>query len=68
MEGDGNGRWTLGQARSLLRQGYHIRHVVTTTGYGLKWFDDLPLDDYGHGMSTEDWISQTDNHKGKKKP
>jgi len=33
--------FTLGQARSLLRQGYHVNKVITKTGWGRNWFDDL---------------------------
>jgi len=47
--GDGNGAWTLGQARTMLRQGYLLSHVVTMTGFGTKWFDDMPLED-GRGV------------------
>jgi hypothetical protein len=55
-DGDGKNDWTLGCARSMLRAGYTLRHVVTTTGWGARWFDDLPLVD-GRGVSTEEWIA-----------
>jgi hypothetical protein len=33
--------WSLGQARTLLRDGYHVQKVSQMTGYGAAWFDDL---------------------------
>lgn len=53
MLGDGNGDYSLGTARKMLRDGYNIRHVVTTTGWGLKWFSDGEWDEDGFGI---DWL------------
>lgn len=39
--------WTLAQARELLRQGYHVRKVISKTGWGLNHFKDL-IDDTGY--------------------
>lgn len=33
--------YTLAQARTLLRQGYHVKKVVQRTGWGRNWFSDL---------------------------
>lgn len=33
--------FTLGQARSLLRQGYHVNKVIAKTGWGRNWFSDM---------------------------
>lgn len=44
----GNGRFTMGQARSMLRQGYHIYHVQRFTGWGERAFDDMKLDGDGY--------------------
>lgn len=33
--------WTLGQARKMLREGYHVNKVVAKTGWGKNWFSDL---------------------------
>lgn len=52
-DGDGNGNWSLGQARSMLRQGYTIAHVVKVTGFGTRWFNDMPLVDE-RGLSLEE--------------
>jgi hypothetical protein len=43
-------RCGLGQARQLVRSGYHVCHVMWLTGWGLKWLDDLPLDKDGYGL------------------
>lgn len=48
-EGDGESR-AIGQARTLLRQGYNIRRVVRQSGVGLKWLDDIPIDEAGFGL------------------
>src|SRR4051812_3022673 len=50
-EGDGNRPQAIGQARTLLRQGYNIRKVIATYEVGLKWFDDIIIDDMGFGPS-----------------
>jgi hypothetical protein len=34
----------------MLREGYHIRKVVQFYGVGLKWLDDIPLDEMGFGL------------------
>lgn len=47
-EGDGESL-TIGEARALLRQGYNIRRVVRQSGVGLKWLDDIPIDEAGFG-------------------
>lgn len=47
--------WSLGQARAMLMQGYLLRQVVFLTGWGAKWFDDVPLRD-GRGVSREEWL------------
>lgn len=39
--------YSLGQARDMIRQGYHINRVVTKTGWGRNWFSDL-VDDTGY--------------------
>jgi len=46
----GNGQWTLGQARSLLRSGYHINKVVRVTGFGIDAFLDMEIDADGYGL------------------
>jgi len=30
-------RWSLGQARALIRQGYSVAHVVERTGWDADW-------------------------------
>lgn len=42
--------WTLGQARGLLRDGYHVRWVCSRTGWGGYWFQDL-LDAEGYARA-----------------
>lgn len=42
--------WTLGQARAMLRQGYHVWRVQQVTGWGAKWFDDMDRDCDGFGL------------------
>lgn len=42
--------WTMGQARQMLRQGYHIYRVQQVTGWGAKWLDDIELDPDGFGL------------------
>lgn len=42
--------YTLGQARKLVRAGYHVCHVMHLTGYGWKWFNDMALDEDGYGL------------------
>lgn len=37
----GNGRWTMGQARSLVLDGYRADHVTAYTGWGSYWLRDL---------------------------
>lgn len=39
--------YTLPQAKALIYQGYHVRRVVTKTGWGRKHFDDL-VDETGY--------------------
>jgi hypothetical protein len=56
-DAQGNKGWTLGQARSMVRQGYKVTRVVYMTGWGMKWFEDLPTDDDGYGLSTDDWVA-----------
>lgn len=38
--------WTLGQARTMVRQGYHINKVIARTGWGRNWLADM-VDDTG---------------------
>lgn len=33
-------QWTLGQARSLVRQGYTVEHVIQATGWARSWVED----------------------------
>lgn len=33
-------QWTLGQARSLIRQGYTVEHVIAVTGWARSWVED----------------------------
>lgn len=42
--------WTLGEARAMLRQGYHVWRVQQVTGWGAKWFDDMDRDCDGFGL------------------
>lgn len=39
--------YSLGQARAMLRQGYHVRKVISKTGWGLNHFKDL-IDNTGY--------------------
>jgi hypothetical protein len=39
--------YSLGQARNLLRQGYHVSKVVKQTGWGRNWFSDM-IDETGY--------------------
>lgn len=39
--------YSLGQARTLLRQGYHVAKVVKQTGWGRNWFSDM-IDETGY--------------------
>lgn len=39
--------YSLGQARTLLRQGYHVNKVVKQTGWGRNWFSDM-IDETGY--------------------
>lgn len=43
-------KYPLGQARNMVRAGYHVCQVMWLTGWGLKWLDDLPLDEDGYGL------------------
>jgi DNA repair exonuclease SbcCD ATPase subunit len=54
-EGNGGKGWALGQARTMLMHGYTLEHVVETTGFGTKHFEDIPLKD-GRGVSREEWL------------
>lgn len=49
-DAEGDGSWTMGQARSMLRQGYHLYRVQQVTGWGAKCFDDMPVDQDGFGL------------------
>lgn len=53
-DAQGNGKWTLGQARSMLRAGYHINKVVRITGFGINAFLDMKIDDDGYGLPITD--------------
>lgn len=46
-------RWTMGQARSMLRAGYHLHRVQKVTGWGEKCFDDMKVDPDGYGLPIE---------------
>lgn len=37
----GDGRYSLADARDLLRQGYSLEHVCGATGWGRMWLQDL---------------------------
>lgn len=39
--------WTLGQARTLIRQGYHLNKVIAKTGWGRNYLSDL-VDESGY--------------------
>lgn len=64
LEGRGNGEWSLGQARSMLRKGYHVAEVVRRTGWGLEWLNDLPVDENGYGLNTDEWLESLEKKKG----
>jgi hypothetical protein len=49
-EGD---RYTMGEARQMLRKGYHLLHVMARTGWGFNAFDDMYVDQDGYGMPLE---------------
>lgn len=55
-DAQGDKGWSLGQARSMVRQGYKVERVVYMTGWGVKWLEDLPTDPDGYGLSTEEWV------------
>lgn len=38
---EGKSNWTMGQARSLVYDGYTIAHVIEYTGWGSYWFNDM---------------------------
>lgn len=40
-DAQGNGRWTLAEARQMLRDGYSLDSVVERTGWGRMWLADL---------------------------
>lgn len=46
----GKDGWRMGQARSMLRAGYHVTHVMRVTGWGLNALDDMPVDQDGYGQ------------------
>lgn len=50
-EGDGNQKSAIGSARAMLREGYNLRKVVKTFQVGLKWLDDIEIDDMGFGVT-----------------
>lgn len=52
-DAQGDGTWTMGQARSMLRAGYHLFHVQRLTGWGEKAFDDMRVDPDGFGLPIE---------------
>lgn len=52
-EAQGNGVWSMGQARSMLRAGYHLHRVQKVTGWGEKCFDDMKVDADGYGLPIE---------------
>lgn len=52
---DAEGSVPLGAARSMLRAGYHVARVQAATGWGIRAFDDMPLDELGYGLPLEEW-------------
>jgi len=50
-DGRGTEEHAVGSARAMLRQGYNVRKVVTKFGVGLRWLDDIPIDEMGFGLS-----------------
>jgi hypothetical protein len=40
-QAQGNGRWTLAEARQMLKDGYSLSQVVERTGWGEDWLTDL---------------------------
>lgn len=57
LGGNGNGAWSLGQARAMLMQCYRLEQVVYLTGWGARWFEDIPLDEDGRGISRQEWLA-----------
>ena len=42
LDADARGtNYSLQQARTMLRQGYHVNKVVSRTGWGRNWFSDM---------------------------
>lgn len=50
-EGDGYDASSLGKARGMVRQGYHVKHVMERTGVGFKWLSDLGVQPDGRVKS-----------------
>jgi hypothetical protein len=40
-DAQGNGRFTLAEARQQLRDGYSLETVIKRTGWGRMWLQDL---------------------------
>jgi hypothetical protein len=51
--GRGGEKYTMGEARQMLRKGYHLLHVMERTGWGFNAFDDMYVDQDGYGMPLE---------------
>jgi hypothetical protein len=62
--GKGGKGWTLGQARTMLMQGYTLEAVVRRTGFGTEDFDDIPLRD-GRGVSRDEWMEACEKRAAK---
>jgi hypothetical protein len=54
-EGDG---YTMGEARQMLRKGYHLLVVMERTGWGFNAFDDMYVDQDGYGMPLDFELSR----------
>lgn len=53
-EGDPKPPWEIRDARQMLRHGYHVHHVMATTGVGYKWLDDIPLGTDGYAVEIQE--------------
>lgn len=55
---EGDKGWSLGQARVLFGDGYHLRRVVELTGWGGWWFSDLvDAEGYARSFRAEAWAA-----------
>lgn len=53
-------RYTMGEARQMLRKGYHLLVVMERTGWGFDAFDGMFVDQDGYGMPLEFELSRLD--------